>query len=614
MLKKAIFITVINFCLFSYAQAQEIVTGLFSNPLLTKVNTEITKGPGADTLALPVVEDFTGTGVIPDQNKWTDNFVFINNTYTNNQITTGVATFDALDQKGELYASAGPIVFMADKLTSKPILLNYPSTDNIYLSFWHEAGGLGDMPEVNDSLVLQFYAPSELKWYSVWRSNEKNPPGFKAVILKITNPRYLKRGFQFRFVNYASLSPSLIDPSMMGNCDQWNVDYIVLGRNRNEADTLMPDVAFKHPFRSLLKTHESMPWNQFEQVYLQEMGSSIPITYKNNDAIVRNVTRNFEIFDVYDNSVARTFSAGAANIDPESEVIYPASLIYTYSSPSVDSALFRVKSWLITDAFDRKENDTVTYYQHFSNYFAFDDGSAEQGYGINGNGSSSAMAAVRFRSYMEDTIRAVNICFNDSYQNANRRLFDLLIWDDNNGVPGNILYSLNEVMVNRPDDVNGFKVYPLPEGVPVDGVFYAGWRQRSETFLNAGLDINSPNTGRQYYSISGEWYQSQVTGSLMIRPVLGAPLVTGINDVNTGLSRKLRFGPNPASDYITIYSEPDECYGDKILIFTNLNGVDVMKVSFSEMIDISRLRNGMYIITATCNGRPYARNRLIINK
>ena len=57
----------------------------------------------------------------------------------------------------------------------------------------------------------------------------------------------------------------------------------------------------------------------------------------------------------------------------------------------------------------------MVYYQTFKNYFAFDDGTAEAGYGINGLGSRNAMFAYRFRSFIEDTLRAINICFNDSY-------------------------------------------------------------------------------------------------------------------------------------------------------------------------------------------------------
>ncbi len=180
-----------------------------------------------------------------------------------------------------------------------------------------------------------------------------------------------------------------------------------LDKNRNAADTTFADVAFRTPVRSLLKTHEAMPWKQFRQIYLQEMGSSIPIHYRNNDKIVRNVTRNFEIRDTYTNTLSYSFSAGATNIDPLTNVDYNANLIYTFNTVNNDSALFKITCYLKTDDFDPKENDTLYYNQVFSNYFAFDDGSSEGGYGINGQGSRNAMVAYRFKSFIQDTLRAV---------------------------------------------------------------------------------------------------------------------------------------------------------------------------------------------------------------
>ncbi len=41
------------------------------------------------------------------------------------------------------------------------------------------------------------------------------------------------------------------------------------------------------------------------------------------------------------------------------------------------------------------------------------------------------------------------------------------------------------------------------KGLRYTGVFYVGWRQTSETFLNAGYDVNTPNAGRQFYWLNG---------------------------------------------------------------------------------------------------------------
>jgi len=603
------------FLFFSLASAQEVVTGLQSNSILTGKSDEKVSYKGitvVDTLKLPFFDDFSKQSFYPDVLKWIDDFVFINNTYSDNQITSGVATFDALNGKGRLYETATPSGFEADHLTSKPLDLNYTASDNIWFSFVYQAGGLADLPEAKDSLTLQFLAPAENKWYSVWRAFGNNSTKFKTVIIPVNQARFLKKGFQFRFINYASLSPNLSDPSMVGNCDIWNIDYLLIDKNRSAADTVYADVAFRLPVRSLLKSYEAMPWKQFRQVYLQEMGSSIPVYYRNNDIITRNITRSFEIWDMYKKSMAHSFSPGAVNIAAQTNVDYNANLIYTYNTSNPDSALFRITCTLKTDAFDPKENDTIVYYQVFKNYFSFDDGTSEGGYGVNGLGSRNAMVAYRYNSFIQDTLRAIRICFNDSYLNANKREFDLMVWDDDNGIPGSMIYSVEKVMVEQGVLINGFYTYNLPEGVMVNKIFYIGWKQRTETFLSAGFDINTPHKGNQFYWLNGEWQQSQVNGSIMIRPVVGDPLrVTSIKDTYYRNKNLIKIWPNPASDYITIDAGENTVSGLAYVSVTDLSGRELIRVPFSEQIDISTLREGIYIVITSLNGKAIGYNRLI---
>ncbi len=595
---------------------QEVITGLQVNPLVkaAKLNRRVQKNlTSTDTINLPFFDDFSENSYLPSPERWSDDYVFINNTYSDQQITVGIATFDALDNNGYLYPTASPDGFEADHLTTQPINLNYPSSSNIYLSFFYQPGGLGDPPELQDSLTLQFYSPSEAQWYSIWKVEGSASTRFKPVIIKIDQPRYLQNGFRFRFVNWASLSSDLSDPSMIGNCDIWNLDYVYLNINRNGADTTLHDVAFRTPTRSLLKTYESMPWNEFEQAYLQEMGSYIPIHYRNNDTIVRNVTRNFEIRDVYRNTISYSFSAGATNIDPQTNVDYNANLIYTFNTTGTDSALFRIKCYLKTDEFDPKQNDTIVYNQVFNNYFAFDDGTSEGGYGINGLGSRNAMVASRFESYMQDTIRAIRICFNDSYLNSNSAVFDLMIWDDNNGLPGNVLYTVEDEAVAQGNGLNGFYTYVLPEGVPVNGVFYIGWKQHTETFLNAGYDINTPNNGRQLYWLNGSWQLSQVSGTIMIRPVVGKPLkTTGIKDIPvTDTKNAIKLWPNPATGLINIECSDLVLSSPVYLSIVDLQGRQQMRVPYAEQIDISFLKAGIYTVILLQNDKPVTHLRLV---
>jgi len=609
-----IYIFVFNACIFSLP-AQEVVTGLQINNLVEKATIEWTKDKRTaevTSLPLPFFEDFAGISILPDNKRWTDSYVIINNNYSDRQITQGIATFDALGNTGRLYETASTIPFSADNLTSQPLDLTYSSTDNIWLSFFYQAGGLADAPEKNDSLTLQFFAPDEDRWYSVWRATGSTDIRLKPAIIKIDNNRYLRNGFQFRFTNYASLSPNTSDPSLVANCDMWNIDYILIDKNRNGADTVFSDVAYRLPVRSLLKSHEAMPWKQFRKVELQEMGSSIAVNYRNNDTIVRNVTRDFEIFDVYKATVSHSFTAGATIIDPLMSVAYKANLIYTFNTENPDSALFRITCSLKTDESDPKENDTLIYYQTFKNYFAFDDGTAEGGYGINGQGSRNAMFAYRFKSFMHDTIRAISICFNDSYQNSNKRAFDLMVWNDNNGIPGEVSGTVEEVMVEQGTEINGFYNYILPEGIPVDDIFYVGWRQRSETFLNAGFDINTPNNGRQFYWLNGDWNTSQTNGSVMIRPILGDRIRTvSVDETESSVRNQIRIWPNPATEYVRVSLGDEQLREITRIAVIDLYGKKHLEVPFSDILDISNLREGIYILVASIKGRQVGITRLV---
>ena len=212
---------------------------------------------------------------------------------------------------------------------------------------------------------------------------------------------------------------------------------------------------------------------------------------------------------------------------------------------------------------------------------------------------------------MEDTLRAIKICFNDSYLDANRRAFDLMVWGDNNGIPGDLLYTRENVTVEKGNSINGFYQYPLTLPVPVNGVFYVGWKQRSETFLNAGFDINTSGSNRQFYWINGNWNQSKADGTIMIRPVMGSPLITSVNDVEFSKTETIRFWPNPASDYITIDPESVPVSGLTYISIADMQGRILIKVPYTGRVDISTLHNGIYLLILRRNGMQIRCARLV---
>ncbi|MEZ5000125.1 MAG: hypothetical protein R2744_08000 [Bacteroidales bacterium] len=313
--RNAILLSILLVSTLTQTRGQEVVTGLSSNILLKNNSLLLLKSKSTpDTLTLPFFDDFSRGGPNPDPGRWTDNFVFINNTYPLNQVTLGVATFDALDEQGLLYENASSARFTADTLTSYPLDLSGIPSENFYLSFMYQPQGIADPPELQDSLTLHFYSPVTGEWSSVWRAEGEAVKPFKPVIIRIDDPGYLAKGFRFRFVNYASLSSTVSDPAMAGNADHWNLDYVFLDRGRSSDDTLVADVAFTYPVRAPLNNYESMPWDQFREWYVSEQASSVTLHYRNNDNITRNVTRSFIIRDLLDDLQVYASVQGATNV------------------------------------------------------------------------------------------------------------------------------------------------------------------------------------------------------------------------------------------------------------------------------------------------------------
>ena len=597
--------------------AQEKITGLQVNAVIKnhyqkQFKTEKSKSIQiTDTIELPFFEDFSKNTVYPDTNLWADHFAFVNNTYCVNPVSIGVATLDAIDFTGAIYPNANSTGFKADELTSNPINLAYSATSNIYLSFYYQPQGIADPPEFKDSLVLEFYSPSDTLWHSVWQTPGDTLHEFKQIIIPITSQKFLTKSFRFRFKNYASLTSNTLIPGLVYNCDHWHLDYIKLDKDRNEGDTIPHDVAFVKPAGSLIKNHESMPWDHFREAFLTVMNDRISISYKNNDTIVRNVTRNFEIRDVYENKIVRSFSGGAANIGPWEIINYDALALYTYSSPGTDSAMFEVKSYLITDDFDKKFNDTISYIQKFHNFYAYDDGTAEAGYGLPGESMDNAMLAYQFYSYKPDSLRAIQMYFNQSFDNANQRQFYLTVWADDNGTPGEVLLSQQSEIPVFEDSLNKFHTYILDTAVFVSETFYIGWTQITDDYLNVGFDRNTIKNDKIFFTYGGVWNNSELPGALMIRPVLGADLISKVKKIN--ILNLIRIYPNPAKDFIRIeYLKFNPSANPGIFIYNSYGQQVYTTDYFNQPINISDWLPGIYFVRIMEGGVILANKKFIV--
>lgn len=566
-----------------------------------------------DTIELPFFDDFSGRGTKPSLSRWTDEYAFINNSYTVDQVTIGVATLDAVDSKGNLNGT-GDIPFESDFLSSVPVNLEYPGRNDIYLSFFYQPGGLGDIPETGDSLVVEFWTADSGRWESVWSDTGHQADTFRQVFIPVGEERFRKKGFRFRFKNYASLPSDPYSPDKRGNVDHWHIDYVYLDTARSPSVTVLKDVSMISPLPSMLKNYEALPWTHFNKAKNTEIEPSFEITYRNNDTVARNVTRMLKITDLnlhFSDSV----NGGTANVEPgvlnQFQILYIYPLLYY----DADSAVLEVQSYLITETQDFKGNDTVIRHQVFSDYYSYDDGSAENGYGLRGEGTLGGMVAFRYKTYLEDTLRAVRMYFNRTQDDATDHYFRLAVWDHDEGTngPGTMLYSHEGTRPDFSGALNRFTTYELDTNLVVSDIFYIGWIKTTETILNVGFDRYLDNSDKIFYNIGQDWINTSFTGSLMLRPVLGKrpeqPAGLNIQD-----DPGVRVYPNPAAEYFLVEWPPVENPSQWKISLIDLHG----KIHYRARGDVAshpvdQLPQGFYILRLDKNNsRSWSRKLMIL--
>jgi hypothetical protein len=538
--------------------SQEIVSGLRGNVVAEKYYSEANhfkkRNAAPDTIELPFIDDFSDSEVEPKPSLWSDKYAFINKTYPFNPPSVGVATLDALNFDGSHYPEAGSSPYQADYLTSQPINLNYLPDDNIYLSFYFQPGGLAEPPEKGDSLILEFLSVEDLTWKKRWSAAGIDTSGaFTGVILKIEEAEFLKKGFRFRFRNYASQLANTNRSDMRANADHWHIDYIRLDKNRSASDTILRDVAFVEPVKSLLKDYSSLPWPHFQDAFNTQRAPFIGVVIQNHDSISRNIGTLLEIRNLMEDSPVYRTSPLKNDISSGDSIYYKYAYNYLFNSNREDSGEFEIKTIIQTDLFDYKPNDTLNHIQKFYDYYALDDGTAEASYGLRGSGTKDASSALKYNSFTGDSLRAVDIYFAQIVDSINLNYyFYLNVWLDSNGKPGEKIVDQIGMQPEYSDKLNKFVRYTLETPVFIKGTFYIGFTQTVEYLLNIGLDLNVSNKSRIFNNLdNGIWNTTEIIpGTPMMHPVFRQNALVLSNSLNA--SSNIVAYPNPADDYIKV--------------------------------------------------------------
>ncbi len=493
-----------------------------------------------DTLNLPFEDDFSSTEIFPNSSNWMDYQVYVNNHMSVNAPTLGIATFDGLNEQGLPYdiqavGMSGP----SDTLSSKAFQLqNRRGSDSIYLSFYYQAEGLGEAPEINDSLVVDFYNKNGF-WNTVWGTPGTSVGVWKQVLIPVIDTNFLHSGFRFRIRNYSSL---------VGFLDHWHVDYVRLAANRLYNDTVVYDFAYSTTPGNLLK-------NGFTQV---------PYLHFKSDSSRFLSNGHQTTFNVLGYGI-QTIATAASYVEPRSGFqIHSQSLVA--NSTSNTRTYFPFSIPLIgTDSFELdavysigsnssiiKSNDTIKRRYVFYNQYAYDDGTAEYGYGLNTNGGR---IAYRFISTRADSLRGVSLSFIPIKTDVSRELFTLMVWksipEPGTGKGEQLIYQSNFQKPKYQRFYNGFVNYDFDSAIAISDTFYIGWQQNTDKVLSLGLDRNDTANSNMFYNVAGTWQSSGIPGAWMMRPILGkrANLKIPTQDLQR---ESISVYPNPAQEQLFI--------------------------------------------------------------
>lgn len=619
-----------------------IITPLNGNPALKKAQNQNSKRQLTDTITLPFIDDFTSTTVFPNPKYWVDNQVFINSNFPVSAPSFGVATFDNLNSKGAPYqALSGFTHNSCDSLTSNFINLkyfksglsnvNYKISDSIYLSFMYQTQGIGDPLDNSDSLVLKFKDSSGI-WKTVWKTTGSALKPFKQVLIPILDPKYLSANFQLRFINFGKST---------GNMNQWHLDYIRMKAGRNSRDTLIRDVAINAVPQGPLSYYNSMPYDHFMASPNYHTNATHKLILRNNnpDTFV-NVQFSYQVRNRYNMLILDVPpSTSNRNIQKSSDS-FENFTKFRLDTLSGKNPFVNIRYEIFPQVNDFTQNDYSTITNNniytkrvsFGNQLAFDDGSAEGGYGLD-YGSLPAgpgYAAIKFLASKNDTIRGISVFFNRSVADVSFKSFDIMVWQSISEPPANnddndvVLRSVNLASALYTDSINQFVDIVFDTAVPINsGNFYIGWKQNIPFMLNVGYDNNYQynfTSGRNpnlFYNLNGYWesVSSTITGAPMMRPILGAPIPKPSTSIRQSYKPlpKFEIYPNPSeSNKIAYLSYDNQIVKLDVL---DINGRILKHLQNDSITEVSLdgLNSGIYFIQILDNFGNILTKKLIIN-
>jgi len=588
-------------------------------------------------ISLPFWDDFSTSFGLPDTALWVNSEnVIINGTMGIDPPSIMVATFDGFDLFGNPYdpfaSGAGP----TDKLTSRKIRMDKVAQiqrSTVYLSFFWQIEGRGELPDAVDFLRIQF-KDQDGNWVTKKVLKGGGTPSndtFQQELIRVDSIKYFHNTFQFRFQAFGNQT---------GSFDTWNIDYVYLNKNRSPTDINYFDRTITSLPSSIFKPYTIIPINQFITDPSKFLGTASAYIF-NLDASQERQPISFSTFvidrstgnvvDQMDNFNNLTFTTDgnetnaslngqekrmirSANVDvakitqlvesviatspDDSAFVFLETRFILHSSDGnlIDSIFINnqgQQDTLFFEDIDLKVNDTISSQVSIGDCYAYDDGSAEFAVGLNQPGGK---IAYQFILDEPDVITHLDISFPKIASNRSRSI-RIFILKHLTSDPEDILYLDNQTISSpEPSDIdslNHFERYRISPTLVSDTI-YIGFEQLSTNRLGIGFDKNTNTFDKVYFNVSGSWEQDEgLEGSLMFRPRFGPKIITATQPLLKVDPSPITVFPNPSSGIVYIKGRFD---GLKIL---DLSGRKLQfSIGQSEIatLNLSHFQNGIYLV------------------
>lgn len=398
----------------------------------------------------------------------------------------------------------------------------------------------------------------------------QNYSRYEYIFDKSSDDRFLDSNFRMAFVAQGRQS---------GAFDVWGLDYVFLRKAKlrinNNITTRkvfsIPDASISAQLSGILKHYASMPLKHIDSS--TAFMDSVVVQEFDFSGEPRTSTDVIQLR--YDDITDGSQFIGSIDFDGlpalDNDRFSVTGLMPTPSKIVLDKSKDYLKILSTALLYNHNKdsninNDTIKTTTILSNYYAYDDGSAERALEFSGRYSE---LAYKFKCPSDShQLTQVRAYFPKIISSNSGKSFTLKVWktisDPKNGRrQDSVLYSAVKVITypeKGADSLSGFVEFNIDSVVKVVDSFYVGYELLTADPIYTGFDL-SPNINSAkniYYNTDGDWEQySSNEGNLMLRPVFGKYRKGGGDRKGeTSFSKDYNVYPNPTQgNEVTIAGE-----------------------------------------------------------